>query len=144
MLKQFAWTSVITIEHIIIFILSHDLLTIGVQDESDLLIKQYTETRYFIVKSFNEDNVIKCMKDGIWTTQKQNGDVFREAFENCKNVILVFSINKSRAFQGYARMESLPGSVSPPPVSPLRLTFSNVLALQNSILSLTSSNGISC
>ncbi|PQE12204.1 YT521-B-like family protein [Rutstroemia sp. NJR-2017a BVV2] len=72
------------------------------------------DTRYFIVKSFNEENVVKCMQDSVWTTQAQNGPIFKEAFETCKNVILVFSINKSRAFQGYARMESLPGEVEAP------------------------------
>ncbi|APA08162.1 hypothetical protein sscle_03g029320 [Sclerotinia sclerotiorum 1980 UF-70] len=72
------------------------------------------DTRYFIVKSFNDENVIKCIEDGVWTTQAQNGPIFKETFETCKNVILVFSINKSRAFQGYARMESLPGSVPVP------------------------------
>ncbi|KAH6723959.1 YT521-B-like domain-containing protein [Leptodontidium sp. MPI-SDFR-AT-0119] len=72
------------------------------------------ETRYFIVKSFNEENVLRCIQDSVWTTQLQNGSIFKEAFETCKNVILVFSINKSRAFQGYARMESVPGSVEVP------------------------------
>jgi len=72
------------------------------------------ETRYFIAKSFNEENVLRCIQDSVWTTQVQNGSIFKEAFETCKNVILVFSINKSRAFQGYARMESVPGSVEPP------------------------------
>ncbi|KAJ8064473.1 hypothetical protein OCU04_006808 [Sclerotinia nivalis] len=67
------------------------------------------DTRYFIVKSFNDENVIKCIEDGVWTTQAQNGPIFKEAFETCKNVILVFSINKSRAFQGY---------VSPSPPCP--------------------------
>ena len=37
----------------------------------------------------------------IWATQDKNSDVFKEAFETCDNVILVFSINKSMAFQGY-------------------------------------------
>ncbi|TVY27601.1 30-kDa cleavage and polyadenylation specificity factor 30 [Lachnellula hyalina] len=72
------------------------------------------DTRYFIVKSYNEENVLRCIADSVWTTQAQNGSVFKEAFESCKNVILVFSINKSKAFQGYARMESLPGSVQRP------------------------------
>ncbi|RDL39607.1 uncharacterized protein BP5553_03947 [Venustampulla echinocandica] len=72
------------------------------------------DTRYFIVKSFNEENVLNCIEDSAWTTQIQNGAIFKEAFESCKNVILVFSINKSKAFQGYARMESLPGSVEVP------------------------------
>ncbi|KAH8668138.1 YT521-B-like domain-containing protein [Tricladium varicosporioides] len=72
------------------------------------------DTRYFIVKSFNEDDVLKSIEDSIWTAQVQNGSIFKGAFETCKNVILVFSINKSHAFQGYARMESLPGSVEVP------------------------------
>ncbi|KAH8811990.1 YT521-B-like domain-containing protein [Xylogone sp. PMI_703] len=72
------------------------------------------DVRYFIVKSFNEANVANCIEDGVWTTQVQNGEIFKRAFETCKNVILVFSINKSRAFQGYARMESIPGSVPDP------------------------------
>lgn len=40
---------------------------------------------------------------GIWTTQVQNGEILSDAFSKCKNVILFFSINKSRAFQGYVR-----------------------------------------
>ncbi|QSZ34687.1 hypothetical protein DSL72_007542 [Monilinia vaccinii-corymbosi] len=72
------------------------------------------DTRYFIVKSYNEENVLRCIEDGVWTTQAQNGPIFKEAYQTCKNVILVFSINKSRAFQGYARMESLPGAVEVP------------------------------
>ncbi|EKD19905.1 uncharacterized protein L3040_002413 [Drepanopeziza brunnea f. sp. 'multigermtubi'] len=70
------------------------------------------ETRYFIVKSFNEENVLRCIQDSVWTTQVQNGHIFKRAFETCKNVILVFSTNKSKAFQGYARMEGLPGSAA--------------------------------
>jgi hypothetical protein len=37
----------------------------------------------------------------IWTTQIENGEIFKQAFLKCKNVILVFSVNQSRAFQGY-------------------------------------------
>jgi hypothetical protein len=72
-----------------------------------------------MVKSFNEENVRQCMEDvcnpqatssndirltleqGIWTTQLQNAEVFANAFAHCKNVILFFSVNKSKAFQGY-------------------------------------------
>jgi len=88
------------------------------------------ETRYFIVKSFNEENVLRCIQDvslsvpievcrlidsglqSVWTTQVQNGSIFKEAFETCKNVILVFSINKSRAFQGYVSNPMLSQSLS--------------------------------
>lgn len=45
----------------------------------------------------------KAELDGqsIWTTQKENGKIFNTAFLTCKNVIFVFSVNHSRAFQGY-------------------------------------------
>ncbi|KAL2020398.1 hypothetical protein VTK56DRAFT_8441 [Thermocarpiscus australiensis] len=73
------------------------------------------DSRFFIMKSFNEENVLRCMEDGIWTTQVQNGEVLTAAFAKCKNVILFFSINKSRAFQGYARMVSAPSPDTPRP-----------------------------
>ncbi|KAK3350051.1 YT521-B-like domain-containing protein [Lasiosphaeria hispida] len=73
------------------------------------------DTRFFIVKSFNEQNVSACMDDGVWVTQAQNGQVLASAFAECKNVILFFSINKSRAFQGYARMASAPSPETPRP-----------------------------
>ncbi|KAK3381502.1 YT521-B-like domain-containing protein [Podospora didyma] len=73
------------------------------------------DCRFFIVKSFNEDNVRKCMDDGVWATQLQNGQVLTSAFANCKHVILFFSINKSKAFQGYARMATAPSPDTPRP-----------------------------
>ncbi|KAK3945494.1 YTH domain-containing protein 1 [Diplogelasinospora grovesii] len=73
------------------------------------------ETRYFMVKSFNEDNVRQCMVDGLWTTQVQNGPVLSSAFAHCKHVILFFSVNKSKAFQGYARMTTAPSPDTPLP-----------------------------
>ena len=42
-------------------------------------------------------------KQNIWATQEKNEDIFNEAFHNCRHVILIFSINKSMAFQGYVR-----------------------------------------
>ncbi|KAK3316214.1 YT521-B-like domain-containing protein [Apodospora peruviana] len=81
----------------------------------DLDLGRPGETRFFMVKSFNEDNVRKCMEDGVWATQTKNGQVLTSAFANCKNVILFFSINKSRAFQGYARMKTAPSPDTPRP-----------------------------
>ncbi|KAK0742386.1 YT521-B-like domain-containing protein [Apiosordaria backusii] len=73
------------------------------------------DTRFFIVKSFNDENVQQCMEDNIWTTQAKNRSAFTEAFEQCKNVILFFSINQSGHFQGYARMLSPPSKKIPRP-----------------------------
>ncbi|KAL2262762.1 hypothetical protein VTK26DRAFT_152 [Humicola hyalothermophila] len=73
------------------------------------------DTRFFIVKSFNEENVRQCMEDNLWITQTQNVQTLTSAFAKCKNVILFFSINKSRAFQGWARMVSAPSPDTPRP-----------------------------
>ncbi|KAJ4293829.1 hypothetical protein N0V88_005342 [Collariella sp. IMI 366227] len=66
------------------------------------------DTRFFIVKSYNEAN-------GVWTTQVHNGEKLAAAFAECKNVILFFSVNQSKAFQGYARMTSAPSPSIPRP-----------------------------
>ncbi|AEO58923.1 hypothetical protein MYCTH_2306674 [Thermothelomyces thermophilus ATCC 42464] len=73
------------------------------------------DTRFFILKSFNEENVRRCMEDCLWTTQIPNAEVLSKAFAECKNVILFFSVNKSKAFQGYARMMSAPSPDNPRP-----------------------------
>ncbi|GFP52800.1 YTH domain-containing protein 1 [Trichoderma asperellum] len=68
--------------------------------------------RYFLVKSFNSMNVDMSQRDGLWITKAKNGPMLSFAFNQCKNVYLIFSINKSKAFQGYrisqARMTTAP------------------------------------
>ena len=73
------------------------------------------KTRFFIVKSFNEENVAMCMEDGLWMTQVRHTETLTNAFAHCRNVILFFSVNKSRAFQGYARMTTAPSIHTPRP-----------------------------
>ncbi|PTB67200.1 YTH-domain-containing protein [Trichoderma citrinoviride] len=72
------------------------------------------ESRYFLVKSFNVSNVELSQRDGLWITKAKNGSLFASAFKTHKNVYLIFSINKSKAFQGYARMASAPDDSIPP------------------------------
>ncbi|KAF3056037.1 YTH domain-containing protein 1 [Trichoderma lentiforme] len=59
------------------------------------------ESRYFLVKSFNFKNVDMSQRDGLWITSARNGAIFANAFKHHKNVFLIFSVNKSKAFQGY-------------------------------------------
>ncbi|KAL7957070.1 YT521-B-like domain-containing protein [Trichoderma compactum] len=73
------------------------------------------ESCYFLVKSFNFTNVDKSQRDGLWITSACNGAILANAFKHHKNVFLLFSVNKSKAFQGYARMTSLPSTTIPPP-----------------------------
>ncbi|KAK0743267.1 YTH domain-containing protein, partial [Schizothecium vesticola] len=86
-----------------------------------------TDTRYFIVKSWTDENVYRCMEEGIWVTQQHNEGLLNQAFTQTKNVILFFSANQSKAFQGYARMISptSPKNSSPRWVSGLRWASSN-------------------
>ncbi|KAA6415198.1 MAG: YTH-domain-containing protein [Lasallia pustulata] len=79
------------------------------------------DSRYFIIKSWNYDNVKAAQMDGTWATQEHNLEKLTEAFNTCRNVILVFSVNKSAAFQGYVSecillLGSQEPGYSPPPV----------------------------
>ncbi len=58
-------------------------------------------SRFFMIKSWTHDNVAASQQDGTWATQPKNADMLIDAFNTCRNVILVFSVNKSTAFQGY-------------------------------------------
>ncbi|KAL7929071.1 YT521-B-like domain-containing protein [Trichoderma chlorosporum] len=71
------------------------------------------ESRYFLVKSFNIKNVDMSQRDGLWITSAHNGVIFANAFQHHKDVFLIFSINKSKAFQGYARMITRPQATIP-------------------------------
>ncbi|RDA92425.1 hypothetical protein CP533_4703 [Ophiocordyceps camponoti-saundersi (nom. inval.)] len=78
-------------------------------------VKAATDTRFFLVKCFNTANIYMSQRDGLWVTQTKNGEVFAQAFKECQSVILFFSINKSRGFQGFARMMSVPDANLPKP-----------------------------
>jgi hypothetical protein len=54
-----------------------------------------------MIKSWNHDNVTQAMKDGLWATQEKNQSLLTEAFHTSRHVILLFSVNRSMAFQGY-------------------------------------------
>lgn len=62
--------------------------------------------RYFIIKSNNEENLQIARQHNEWATTVSNQAKLIEAFVQKSNVILLFSVNKSAKFQGFARMES--------------------------------------
>ncbi|KAJ6805211.1 zinc finger CCCH domain-containing protein 45 [Iris pallida] len=64
------------------------------------------QSRYFIVKSCNRENLEISVQQGVWATQRSNEAKLNEAFESSENVILVFSVNRTRHFQGCAKMTS--------------------------------------
>ncbi|KAK4421049.1 cleavage and polyadenylation specificity factor 30 [Sesamum alatum] len=66
-------------------------------------------SRYFVVKSCNRENLELSVQQGVWATQRSNEAKLNEAFESVENVILIFSVNKTRHFQGCAKMTSTIG-----------------------------------
>ncbi|KAL0876950.1 hypothetical protein Bca101_026655 [Brassica carinata] len=64
------------------------------------------QTRYFIIKSLNYDNIQLSLERGIWATQVMNEPILEGAFHNSGRVVLIFSVNMSGFFQGYAQMLS--------------------------------------
>ncbi|KAK6781445.1 hypothetical protein RDI58_019241 [Solanum bulbocastanum] len=65
--------------------------------------------RYFVIKSLNHENIQLSVNRGIWATQAMNEAILDEAFHNSSKVILIFSVNMSGYFHGYAQMISSVG-----------------------------------
>ncbi|KAI9888549.1 MAG: hypothetical protein M1814_006819 [Vezdaea aestivalis] len=81
----------------------------GRQMDSAVLKLSQNGNRFFIIKCFDEANIQTALREEIWTTQTKNESELQRAYRESRNVILIFSVNASKAFQGYARMESEPG-----------------------------------
>lgn len=62
--------------------------------------------RFFILKSLTRYDLDLSVERGLWATQKHNEVVLDQAFRTSKEVILIFGVNKSGEFYGYARMAS--------------------------------------
>mmetsp|Transcript_62995 Transcript_62995/g.137616 ORF Transcript_62995/g.137616 Transcript_62995/m.137616 type:complete len:355 (-) Transcript_62995:177-1241(-) len=76
------------------------------------------KTRYFVITSSNKENVVKSVKYNLWATQRKNEQRLDEAFRTAPAVVLIFSVNRSDCFQGYARMRSLVGQPASSSVDP--------------------------
>ncbi|KAL7054565.1 hypothetical protein AAHC03_025951 [Spirometra sp. Aus1] len=66
----------------------------------------FVNTRYFLIKSNNHENVDIAKKKNAWATPTANESRLNKAFFDYDNVILIFSVRESGRFQGYARLSS--------------------------------------
>ncbi|KAI1880925.1 hypothetical protein JX265_001165 [Neoarthrinium moseri] len=89
--------------------------SLGSHPSQELELGKNGDTRFFVIRSYNIDNIRACIQEGIWATKPANAGKLCEAFNSCKNVVLTFGANSSHAFQGYARMISLPSADVPKP-----------------------------
>uniref|UniRef100_W5KNU3 RNA helicase n=1 Tax=Astyanax mexicanus TaxID=7994 RepID=W5KNU3_ASTMX len=62
--------------------------------------------RYFIMKSSNMRNIELSQQRSIWSTTPNNEHKLNRAFQESSMVFLIFSVQGSGHFQGYARMSS--------------------------------------
>jgi RNA recognition motif-containing protein len=92
---------------------------------SDILTRYFPQ-RYFILKSLTEvgypaslkpaatsnslrqDDLDLSAQKNIWATQRHNQEILDQAFRTSKDVFLIFSVNKSGEFYGYARLATHP------------------------------------
>ncbi|XP_026195327.1 3'-5' RNA helicase YTHDC2 isoform X3 [Anabas testudineus] len=65
-----------------------------------------SSVRYFIMKSSNVRNIEISQQKGIWSTTPSNENRLTKAFLENDFIILIFSVQGSGHFQGYARMAS--------------------------------------
>ncbi|XP_041567027.1 3'-5' RNA helicase YTHDC2 isoform X3 [Taeniopygia guttata] len=68
--------------------------------------RQNTPVRYFIMKSSNLQNIDISQQKGIWSTTPSNERKLNGAFWESSMVYLIFSVQGSGHFQGFARMGS--------------------------------------
>ncbi|CAK7324575.1 unnamed protein product [Dovyalis caffra] len=62
------------------------------------------------IESCNRENLELSVQQGVWATQRSNEAKLNEAFDSAENVILIFSVNRTRHFQGCAKMTSKIGA----------------------------------
>lgn len=64
----------------------------------------FRETKFFVIKSNNAENVRISKTKGVWSTLPQNEQNLNQAYRECRNVLLIFSVKESGKFAGFARM----------------------------------------
>ncbi|KAI9450446.1 YT521-B-like domain-containing protein [Lactarius psammicola] len=70
---------------------------------SDILTRYFPQ-RYFILKSLTQHDLDLSVQKKVWATQRHNEEILDQAFRTSRDVFLIFSVNKSGGFYGYARM----------------------------------------
>ncbi|KAJ7917934.1 YT521-B-like domain-containing protein [Mycena leptocephala] len=77
----------------------------GSTSTSSSVLALHFPQRFFILKSLTREDLDLSVRTGVWATQHHNEGVLDRAFRTAADVVLIFSVNKSREFYGWARME---------------------------------------
>ena len=84
---------------------------IDINQKNAKLIEQINaNSKFFVIKSFSEEDVHKSIKYNVWSSSKDGNltlsNAFKIAEESKGNVYLFFSCNGSGRYQGVARMKT--------------------------------------
>ena len=86
-----------------------NLIDINVKNSS-LYEKIDSNSKFFVIKSFSEEDIHKSIKYGVWSSSKNGNLTLSNSFKLTKekngNVYLFFSCNGSGRYAGIARMKS--------------------------------------
>ena len=86
-----------------------DLIDINTKNVP-LIEKVDSNSKFFVIKSFSEEDVHKSIKYGVWSSSKNGNLTLSNAFQLTKekngNVYLFFSCNGSGRYVGVARMKT--------------------------------------
>lgn len=85
-----------------------------VKDRKKKIKYLFKNARYYLIKSNNHENVALAKAKGVWSTPPQNEARLNQAYKECDNVILIFSVKESGKFQGYARLAAESTKDHPP------------------------------
>ncbi|XP_013858223.1 probable ATP-dependent RNA helicase YTHDC2 [Austrofundulus limnaeus] len=85
---------------------SHSPSSLGKALKSVSLQPALSSVRYFVMKSSNIRNIEISQEKGIWSTTPLNESKLSKAYLESSLIVLVFSVQGSGHFQGYARMTS--------------------------------------
>ena len=66
----------------------------------------FREAHFYLIKSNNFENISLSKARGVWSTPPSNEAKLTKSFKEARNVILIFSVRESGAFQGFARLMS--------------------------------------
>ncbi|CBZ52316.1 hypothetical protein NCLIV_021030 [Neospora caninum Liverpool] len=72
-------------------------------------IYEEDNVRFFILRSRIAYNIEVAMQYNMWATRPHNDAILGAALKSCKYVVLLFSVNNTHYFCGWAIMRSLPG-----------------------------------
>ncbi|KAJ7911649.1 YT521-B-like domain-containing protein [Mycena leptocephala] len=87
----------------------------GSTSTSSSMLARHFPQRFFILKSLTREDLDLSVRTGVWATQHHNEGVLDRAFRTAADVVLIFSVNKSGEFYGWARCVCAVFSLSPLP-----------------------------